>query len=223
MKTPALAVCLLAAAAAVEAQTVDAVLARMDQASASFRGMTADVQMKTYTAILSDTTTENGTLKMQRLKGGEVRAIIDFSAQTDARVIAFLGAIVRIYYPNLKAYQDYEVGKNTDVLNQFLLLGFGSSGKQLAQSYQITLEGSEKVAGEETTKLLLTPKDEKVKQHLAKIEIWFPNNAGYPVQQQFYEPSGNYRLVTYTNIKINPPIHGVLELKLPKGVKKQGS
>lgn len=223
MKTLSPALCLLVLAAAGHAQTVEAVLARMDRAAPSFRGMTADVQMKTFTAILSDTTTENGTLKMQRLKTGEVRAIIDFSAQTDARVIAFLGNIVRIYYPNLKAYQDYEVGKNTDVLNQFLLLGFGSSGRQLAQSYQISQEGSEKVAGQDTAKLLLMPKDPKVKEHLAKIEMWVPNDAAYPVQQQFYEPSGNYRIVTYTNIKINPPLHGALELKLPKGVKKQGS
>jgi outer membrane lipoprotein-sorting protein len=223
MKTLSVALCLLVLAGAGCAQTLNAVLARMDRTAPTFRGMTADVQMKTFTAILSDTTTENGSLKMQRLKTGEVRAIIDFSAQTDARVIAFLGSIVRIYYPNLKAYQDYEVGKNTDVLNQFLLLGFGSSGSQLAQSYQISQEGSEKVAGQDAVKLLLIPKDSKVKEHLAKIEMWVPNDAAYPVQQQFYEPSGNYRIVTYTNIKINPALHGVLELKLPKGVKKQGS
>ena len=223
MKILSVGLCLLAFTAASKAQSVDAVLARMDQAAPGFRGMTADVQMKTFTAILSDTTAENGTLKMQRLKTGDVRAIIDFSKQTDAREIAFLGSIVRIYYPNLKAYQDYEVGKNSDVLNQFLLLGFGSSGKQLAQSYQITMEGPEKVAGQDTTKLLLIPKDQKVKEHLAKIEMWIPGDAAYPIQQQFYEPSGNYRIVTYGNIKINPPIHGVLELKLPKGVKKQGS
>jgi outer membrane lipoprotein-sorting protein len=223
MKTFSVVLCLGALAAGLQAQSVDTVLGRMDQAAPGFRGMNADIQMKTYTAILSDTTVENGTLRMQRLKGGDVRAIIDFSQQTDARVIAFLGSIVRIYYPNLKAYQDYEVGKNSDVLNQFLLLGFGSSGKQLAQSYQISLEGSEKVAGQDTTKLLLVPKDEKVKEHLAKIEMWVPENQAYPVQQQFYEPSGNYRIVTYANEKMNPPIHGVLELKLPKGVKKQGS
>jgi outer membrane lipoprotein-sorting protein len=223
MRTLRVAVCLISAAIGMQAQSVEPVLARMDQFAPTFRGMTADVEMKTYTALLSDTITENGTLKMQRLKNGDVRAIIDFSAQTSARVIAFLGRIVRIYFPKLKAYQDYEVGRNTDVLNQFLLLGFGSSGRQLAQSYQIAMEGSEKVAGQETTKLLLTPKDEKVKQHLAKIEMWIPENAAYPVQQQFYEPSGNYRLVTYTNIKINPAVHGVLELKLPKDVKKQGS
>lgn len=223
MKTLSSALCLFALATLASAQSVDAVLSRMDRAAPNFRAMTADVQMKTFTAILSDTTTENGTLKMQRLKTGEVRAIIDFSAQTDARVIAFLGTIVRIYYPNLKAYQDYEVGKNTDVLNQFLLLGFGSSGRQLAQSYQITMEGSEKVSGQDATKLLLIPNDPKVKEHLAKIDMWIPNDAAYPVQQQFYEPSGNYRIVTYTNVKINPSLHGVLELKLPKGVKKQGS
>jgi outer membrane lipoprotein-sorting protein len=223
MKTSSPCLCLIALAAVAYAQSVDAVLSRMDHAAPGFHAMTADVQMKTFTAILSDTTTENGTLKMQRLKTGEVRAIIDFSAQTDARVIAFLGSIVRIYYPNLKAYQDYQVGKNTDVLNQFLLLGFGSSGRQLAQSYQITMEGSEKVAGKDCAKLLLIPNDPKVKEHLAKIEMWIPNDLAYPVQQQFYEPSGNYRIVTYTNIKINPSLHGVLELKLPKGVKKQGS
>lgn len=213
----------LALGIGLQAQSVDAVLARMDRAAPGFRAMSADVEMKTYTAILSDTTTENGTLKMQRLKSGEVRAIIDFSAQQDARVIAFLGKIVRIYYPKLPAYQDYAVGKNTDVLNQFLLLGFGSSGRQLAQSYQITMEGSEKVAGQDTTKLLLIPNDSKVKEHLTKIEMWVPNEAAYPVQQQFYEPSGNYRVVTYMNVKINPSMHGILELKMPKDVKRQGS
>jgi len=194
----------------------------MDQAAPRFRAMQSDVQMTTYTAIIGDKTVENGTLKMQRLKSGEVRAIIDFSNQTDAREIAFLGKIIRIYYPNLKTYQDYDVGKNTDILNQFLLLGFGSSGKELAQSYTITQDGTEKVAGQDTTKLLLVPNDPKVKERLSKIEMWVPNDAAYPVQQQFFEPSVNYRIVTYSNVKINPPMKGTLELKLPSGAKKQG-
>jgi outer membrane lipoprotein-sorting protein len=109
------------------------------------------------------------------------------------------------------------------VLNQFLLLGFGSSGRELAQSYQISLEGTEKVAGKDTTKLLLVPKDPKVKEHLTKIEMWVPNEAAYPIQQQFYEPSGNYRVVSYSNVRINPSMHGILELKMPGDVKKQGS
>jgi outer membrane lipoprotein-sorting protein len=216
-----LVVCLFALGSGLRAETVDAILARMDQAAPNFHAMSAGVQMITYTAILSDKTTEKGTLKMQRLKGNDVRAVIDFSAETDARVIAFLGKIVRIYYSKLKTYQDYEVGKNAQVLNQYLLLGFGSSGKDLARSYDITAEGSEDVGGQTTTKLLLVPKDSKVKERLTRVEVWIPKDAAYPVQQQFYEPSGNYRKVTYSNIQLNPPMTGTLELKLPPGVTKQ--
>ncbi len=206
-----------------QAQSVDAVLARMDEAAPKFHAVSADVEMITYTAIISDKTDEQGTLKMQRLKSGEVRAILDFPGQADAREVAFLGKIVRIYYPNARTYQDFDVGKNTDVLNQFLLLGFGSSGKDLAANYDITAEGAEKVAGQDTTKLLLIPKNPQVKDRLDKIEVWIPDNASYPVRQQFYEPSGNYRIVTYGNVKLNPPIKGTLELKLPSSVKRQGS
>ncbi|MBV8552450.1 MAG: outer membrane lipoprotein-sorting protein [Acidobacteriaceae bacterium] len=204
------------------AESVNAILARMDAAAPTFHAMSSDVEMLTYTAILSDKTDEKGTLTMQKLKSGEVRAILDFQGASDAREIAFLGKIVRIYYPNLKTYQDYDVGKNTNVLNQFLLLGFGSSGKDLAANYDITAEGAEKVAGQDAAKLLLAPKNEQVKARLSKIEIWIPNNAAYPVQQQFYEPSGNYRIVTYTDVKLNPPVKGTLELKLPHDVKRQG-
>jgi outer membrane lipoprotein-sorting protein len=221
MKHLGLALSLFAFHAALRAQGVAPVLARMDQAAPKFHAMTADIEMITYTAVLSDTTTEKGTLKMQRLKPNDVRAIIDFSGQTDARILGFFGKTVRIYYPNLQSFQDYQLGKNSQLLNQFLLLGFGSSGTDLARSYEVSLEGSEDVLGKPTAKLLLIPKDPKVKEHLSKIEMWIPNDAGYPVQQQFYEPSGNYRKATYSNIQINPLIQGTLELKIPSGVTKQ--
>ena len=215
--------CMLAGALALPAESVDSILSRMDQAAPAFRGVSADIQMVTYTAIINDKTDETGTLKMQR-KGSTVRAIIDFSGQSDAREIAFFGNIIRMYYPKLKMYQDYDVGKNADVLNQYLLLGFGSSGKELAQSYEISAAGTEKVAGADTTKLLLVPKSAGVKEHLSKIEMWIPANAAYPIQQQFYEPTnGNYRRVTYSNVKLNPSFKGNLELKLPSRVKRRGS
>jgi outer membrane lipoprotein-sorting protein len=221
MKSLVLGLCLLVACPVLEAQNVNDILARMDAAAPTFHAIAADVRMLTYTAILSDTTTENGTLKMQRLSSGEARAIIDFTRQSDARVIAFLGKVVRIYYPKLHEYQDYDIGKNSNMVNQFLLLGFGSSGRELAQSYNITFEGSEKVAGQDTSKLLLVPKDRKVLEHLKQAEVWIPNDAAYPVQQQFDEPSGNYRRATFTNIQLNPTIQGILELQLPSGTKRQ--
>ena len=213
--------CLLITATFLHAESIQDILARMDRDAPKFTGVSADLQMVTFTAILNDKTTENGTLQMQRLGPNNVRAIIDFSKESDPRVLFFSGKIVRIYYPKLQTFQDYEVGKNGQALNQYLLLGFGSSGKELAQSYNITLEGSEKVAETDTTKLLLIPKDPKVSMRLSKVEMWMPANASTPIQQQFYEPSGNYRKVTYSNIQMGSPVKGALELKLPSGVKKQ--
>ncbi len=220
MKNLSLGLSLFVACTAVYGQTVQDILARMDKAAPEFHAISADVQMVTYTAILSDTTKENGTLQMQRLKSGEVRAVIHFTG-TDARDMAFFGKTVRIYYPKLNQYQDYDLGRNSNVLNQYLLLGFGSSGKDLAQNYNVTLEGPENVAGKDTSKLLLIPKDSKVAEHLQKVEMWMPAEGAYPVRQQFYEPSGNWRQATYTNVQLNPPITGLLELHLPPSAKKQ--
>jgi outer membrane lipoprotein-sorting protein len=221
MRNLLLAGCLFVSGFHLKADSVDAILARMDQAAPDFKALSATVQMVTFTSVLGDKTVENGTLKMQRLKQNDVRAIIDFTGGSDARTIALLGKKVRIYYPNLQQYQDYDIGSNSQMLNQFLLLGFGSSGKELAQGYTITSEGSENVTGLPTTKLLLVPKDPKVKERLTKVEIWIPDNSATPVQQQFYEPSGNWRKVTYTDIDMHPAIQGTLELKLPSGTTKQ--
>jgi outer membrane lipoprotein-sorting protein len=214
----------LFAAMSLSGQNVEAVLARMDAAAPEFRAVSADIKMVTHTAIIDDTTTETGTFKMQRVKGKEVRAVLDFSGQSDARQIGFFGKIVRIYYPKLNSYQDYDVGKNVDVLNQFLLLGFGSSGKDLAANYTITGDGEEKLEDRDTTKLSLVPKSAEAVKRLSKIEMWIPNDAAYPIQQQFFSPSGNYRIVTYSNVNLKPVIKGKqLELKLPPGVKKQSA
>lgn len=212
---------MLLVVATLQAQGVDAVLTRMDSAAPSFHGMSAKVEMLTFNALLGDKTVETGTLEMQRLKPGEVRAVLKFNGKQSASPwLGFQGKTLRVYYPQLHTYQDIPVGKDSDVLNQYLLLGFGSSGKELAQSYTIKYLGAEKVAGQDTSKLQLAPTDAKVKQKLDKVEMWIPLDGANPVQQQFYEPSGNYRKLTYTGIKVNPPTKGTLELKLPAGAHK---
>jgi outer membrane lipoprotein-sorting protein len=160
---------------------------------------------------------------MQREKDKSTRALIEFTGDSDARVIFFAGNRIRMYFPKLKLYQDYDVGKSSDVLNQYLLLGFGSSGSELAENYEIIDAGVETIAGKETTKLELMPKSAKVKETLAKVDVWIPQGTAYPVQQQFFKPSGDYFTMQYSNIQLNPPVKGSLEFKLPKGATKQGS
>lgn len=210
----------IAAAAAQDAGAVEAALGRMDKAAAGFRGMKANVVMMQYTKLLDDKSSQNGAIQMQRLKAGEVRAILDFPRE---QTIAFAGKNVTLYYPRVNQYSVYQASKLVgNTLNQYLLLGFGSSGAELKQSYTITGDGTEKVGGKPTTKLVLVPKDPKVAERLPKAELWIPEDAGYPVQQQFWDSvAGNYRLLTYSDIVINPAFSGNLDFKPPAGAQKK--
>jgi len=194
----------------------------MNEAAPAFRSLSADVQMITFTAIIDSKITEDGSLKIAKSKNGEVRAVVDFSHVKDsAREIGLNGKTVRTYFPNAKCFQDYDLGKNGDLINQFLLLGFGASGDELSKSYTITSEGVEKISGLTATKMLLLPKDSKLKEKLARVELWIPEGQSNPIQQQFFEePSGNYRKMTYSKIQMNPAIHGNLEIRLPSGTQK---
>lgn len=220
MRLLPLVLCLVGLVSSLSADSLSAILDRMNQDAPKFHGLQADLVMDTYEKILDAHTKENGSLKMQRSPKGDVKAIIEFTGNS-ARTLAFGGKNVRIYYPATNQYQDVALGSNAGVVNQYLLLGFGASGTQLAQSYTITVEGQEKVSDQQTTKLLLVPKDQGVLEHLAKVELWIPDNGSNPVQQQFYEPSGNYRLITYSHIQVNPAMTGSLELKMPKNAKRQ--
>lgn len=211
-------VAFLTLARTLPADDLNAVLARMDQASAVFHSMTADLKMVTYTAILDDKTAENGNLKMEKGKNS-TEAVIEFTG-SDARTIGFFNKQIQLYTPKLNLVQIYKLAKSGKVLDQFLLLGFGASGKDLAKSYNIQLGGTEQVNGRSASKLVLTPKEAGVKEQISQAEIWIPSDSGYPVQQKFYNPSGNYRLVTYTNFQLNPEL-GPLKLNAPPNAKTE--
>ena len=103
-------------------------------------------------------------------------------------------------------------------MDQFLLLGFGSSSKDLESAYTIRVAGAETLAGQAATHLELTPKSKEVLQHLTKVDLWISDATGYPVQQQFRLPGGDYRMVTYTNVKINPDLpDSALEVATAQG------
>src|SRR5437588_8288411 len=121
----------------------------------------------------------------------------------------------------MQTVEEYDTGKYRDLLDQFLLLGFGTSGKELAAAYHVKVLGSDTVAGEKAARLELVPKSVDALKNLKKVEIWIAESSVYPVQQKFYLPAGDYRLVTYTNVKMNPGLSDSdLKQKLPKDVKR---
>jgi outer membrane lipoprotein-sorting protein len=202
------------------ADTVKAVLARMDKDAATFHQITAKIVKTEYTAVLDDSSVESGQMWLRR-HGREVAMRVEI-AQPQGRSIGVTAATAEVYYPKMNTVQIYDLGKAGALVDQFLVLGFGSSGKELERNYTVTMAGEETVGGQTTSHLVLTPKSAKVLEQIKKVELWIPQNAGYPVQQRVVEPGGNYYLFTYSDVRLNPDLPGsAFALNLPPNVHEE--
>ena len=202
------------------ATTEKEILSRMDAAASTFKGLRADIVRVKYTSILDDRSEESGTMAILR-SGNDMRARIQITKPSE-RAVSFQGNEVEIFYPKINTVQIFDVGKNRGLIDQFLLLGFGSSGKDIAKAYSVKVAGQDKIDGVNTTRIVLTPKSPKVRESLKSVEMWIPDGQAYPVRQKFVEPSDDYMEVTYRNSKVNPGLTSAdLKLDLPSGVKRE--
>jgi outer membrane lipoprotein-sorting protein len=140
----------------------------------------------------------------------------------DARTILRTGDTLSVYTPGLKRVEEYNLGKNKALVDEFMLLGFGTGGKQLQASYQVSLAGEPIIDNKKTVELELIPKSQGVKNQFSKIQICFDPSTWLAVQQQFYETgSGDYSIVRYSNIVKNPRIQdSQFKPHWPKGTEK---
>jgi outer membrane lipoprotein-sorting protein len=159
---------------------------------------------------------------MKKVQPGEVQGRLDFTSP-DAKVITIEKRRVQEYLPKIKTLQIFDLGKHGEQLDKFLMIGFGTSGTEIATNYDVTIAGSETINGQTLTRLQLIPKNGEAKQYVKKLELWIPEQGDpYPLREKIFEPSGDYILVTYSDQKINPPLQpDALQLKPPPGVKTE--
>ena len=205
---------------ALRAETLNEILARMDQSSTVFRGMTAQMVRVDYTAAIKDTSDERGTVTLRKTAKG-VQGLID-NTFPDMRTLQFSGKEFRIYLPKINTIQIYDVGKRHDQVNQFLTLGFGTSGKDLLKSYDVKLLGADTLNGVKTSRLELMPRSRDAQELFQKLELWIPEGASHVIQEKVHLKGGDYKLFTYGDVKINPPLTDqALDLRAPKNAKQE--
>lgn len=204
--------------AAVDLQTL---LRNMDAAAAKFQGLQAHVEWVKYTAIVDIKSAEGGSIQARRNQDRSVDVMIEFE-QPYNYFVSVRGAKAQIYRPRIATVEEYDVSKSKDILDQVLLLGFGTAGRYLEENYKITLQGEETAASEETVKIELIPKSAELLKKIPRLEMWISKSKWHPVQEKLYEVnSGDYRLHTYTDIVFNPPQKdSQFRIKLPGNVKK---
>jgi outer membrane lipoprotein-sorting protein len=204
------------------AQSLDEVFARMDKTAQQFRAVAADLKRTVHTAVINDDAVDSGTIKVKRDKSRETRMLIDFT-KPDAKTVAIDATTVSIFYPKITTVQVYDVTGKRALIDRFLLLGFGATSADLKAEYDVSWLGTEMIDGQQTSHIQLLPKSKDVLQRLKKAELWIAEANGLPAQQRFVTSAGgDFTLVVYTAVKLNPAISdNSLKLNLPKGVQIQ--
>lgn len=198
------------------AWTWESVRQRLDDEAKDFRSLSADIERTKVTVVVNDRSTETGSISVRGDK-----MLLDIKVPS-ARTILRTGDNLYLYNPGLKRVEEYNLGKNRGLVDQFLLLGFGTKGGDLQKGYLVTLLREDKLEDKKVIVLELTPKSDAVRNQISKIQIWLDEATWLPAQQQFFEAgSGDYSIVRYSKVVRNAAIpESTFKPRWPKGTEK---
>ena len=195
--------------------TIEGVLGMMDKSAQDFRTLTADLEHSKYTAVVKDTSTETGHIFVRR----DEKMRIEIT-KPDLRTILRTGDSLFVYNPKINRVEEYDLGKNRAMVDQYVLLGFGTRGDSIKKSYLVSVLGEEEMDHKKAVVLELTPKSEQIRSQIIKIQMWLDEASWLPIQQKFFEAgSGDYFLFHYLNVMKNLKIgDGKFKQDWPKSV-----
>lgn len=207
----------LSAAAQARKWSEQTLVEQLNKAAENFQTLTANLQFTKVTVVVDDKSTESGRLFYNK----DRHILIEF-LNPEPKEVLFTGNKAFLYYPKMSQIQEFDLDKHREVVEQFLLLGFGTKGDQLKDSYLITVLGETHLDGRAVLHLELTPKDARIRnQFFHKIHLWLDLAAWVPLQQKFFEVGGDYFLAHYTEIKKNISIpNNKVRLSAPRGTKR---
>ena len=175
------------------------VLAMMDKSASDFKSLTADLDNTKYTDVVKDSSTETGHILVRKDQKMRIEIV-----KPDPRTILRTGDSLFVYTPKIKRVEEYDLGKNRAMVDQYVLLGFGTKSQNMLKSYDVKLTGEEQLDGKKTFVLELTPKSDDVRRQITKIQMWIDRSSWLPIQQKFFETGGgDYIQFHYSNVMKN--------------------
>lgn len=182
-------------------QELERVLSEMDAAAERFRSAQATFVWEHFQKVVEESDSQNGRIYFRRT-GGEVQMAADIT-QPDPKYLLLSEGKVQLYQPKIEQVTVYNMAKYRDQVESFLLLGFGAGGHEMLKSYDVKYLGTAKLGDANTANLDLVPKPQSMRNKISHIALWIDPAKGVSLQQQIFEPSGDYRLTKYSDIQLN--------------------
>jgi outer membrane lipoprotein-sorting protein len=203
---------------------LEKVLNQMDVAAAKFQDVQADITADLYTAVVQDHEIQKGKTAFRRA-GSSIEMYTQIqtdNGQPSERDILYKNGELDFYQPGVKQETIVSSGANRGEFDSLLATGFGASGKELSATWTVSLQGMETVDGIQTAQLDLIPKQANIRNNVSHITIWVDLARDISLKQVMYQPTGDSRTVTYSNIRYNShPPASLFNLKVVSGTQVQ--
>jgi outer membrane lipoprotein-sorting protein len=189
------------------AEDLATVLAKLDAAARNFHTAAATFE---FDSILTDpvpnTDVQKGTAYYQRSGTTFQMAghINEYNNHPNGKTYILSQGVLRISDTGKQA--DAKTYTQASKYEGYLMLGFGASGKELAEKWDIKYLGQEKIDGVATDKLELVAKDPAVRKNIVKVTAWMDTSRAVSLKVIFDEGDGQSYVCHYTNIKVNQPL-----------------
>jgi outer membrane lipoprotein-sorting protein len=183
---------------------LESVLNQMDKTAASFRTTQASFVWDQYQKVVDEHDLQAGKVYFRRV-GNDTQMAADIT-DPDRKYVLYADSKVEVYQPKIDQVTSYNTGKNRADFESFLVLGFGGGGHDMLKTFEVKYLGTEKLGEVDTAKLDLVPKSQKARNTFQHIVLWIDPARGVSLQQQLFDPSGDYRLAKYSEIELNQKI-----------------
>jgi hypothetical protein len=200
------------------AEDLARVLAELDAAAVGFRTTTATVEFDSIqTDPIYDKDVMTGNAYYER-KGNNVEMAVHFKGNNVEMAVHFKEhngkPTAKTYTYSKGTFRLSETGKEADAkpytqaskFEGYLTLGFGASGSELAEKWDIKYLGQETIDGVVTDKLELVAKDPTVPKNISKVTVWMDTARAVSLKVIFDEGQGQSYVCHYTDIKVNQPL-----------------
>jgi outer membrane lipoprotein-sorting protein len=194
------------------------ILSQMNEASKRLKTVSANLEYTKVTVLVDDKSTESGQLFYRKGKTTEI--LIDIQ-KPERKILLFKKSKGEIYLPKINQIQEYNLEQKSDLVQQFLLLGFGTDSGELKKTYDVKYLKEEDLDDDTTVVLEFVPRKANIAAQISKIQIWVSEESWLPAQQKFFEGGGDYLIATYSGVKVNRILPAsIFELNPPSGVKR---
>jgi outer membrane lipoprotein-sorting protein len=177
----------------------------MNEASKRLKTVSANLEYTKVTVLVDDKSTESGQFFFRRGKTTEIR--IEFQ-KPDHKILLVKKNRGEYYLPKINQIQEYDLEQKSDLVQQFLLLGFGTDTGELKKAYDVKYLKEEDMEGDTTVLLELVPRKANVAAQFTKIQMWVSEESWLPTQQKFFQSGGDYLIAHYSGVKVNRILPG---------------